>query len=127
MNGTKQILIVDDEEDIRDVVRVSLEEFAGWQAIAAISGLEALQIAKTEALDAILMDISMPDMDGFQLCKELQTDPKTQNIPVIVLTAKVLPSDRQRFAELNVAGMITKPFDPLIIWRKVAEILNWTI
>lgn len=127
MNPTKQILIVDDEEDIRDVVRISLEEFAGWRTIAASSGVNGLQIAKTEAIDAILLDISMPDMDGFQMCEALQADPQTQNIPVIVLTAKVLPSDRQRFTELNVAGVITKPFDPIIIWRKVAEILSWTV
>ena len=115
MTATKRILIVDDEEDIRDVVRVSLEEFAGWQTIAATSGVDSLQIAKTASIDAILLDISMPDMDGFQMCEELQADPQTQNIPVIILTAKVLPRDRQRFAELNVAGVITKPFDPLII------------
>lgn len=123
MTVSKRILIVDDEEDIRDVVRVSLEEFAGWLTITAMSGAEGLQIAKTETLDAILLDISMPEMDGFQLCEALQADPKTQLIPVIVLTAKVLPSDRQRFSELNVAGVITKPFNPLTIWKQVAEIL----
>lgn len=127
MNAAKQILIVDDEEDIREVVRISLEEFAGWGTIAATSGMTGLQVAKTTPIDAILLDISMPDMDGLQMCEELQADPHTQNIPVIVLTAKVLPSDRQRFAELNVAGIITKPFDPIIIWRKVAEILGWAI
>lgn len=127
MNATKQILIVDDEEDIRDVVRISLEEFAGWQTIAATSGIHGLQIAKTQLVDAILLDISMPDMDGFQMCENLQTDPKTQNIPVIVLTAKVLPSDRKRLVDLNVAGVITKPFDPMVIWRKIAEILGWTV
>lgn len=123
----KRILIVDDEEDIRDVVRVSLEEFGGWQTITAASGFEGLQIAKTAVLDAILMDISMPDMDGFQLCAALQSDPHAQQIPVIVLTAKVLPSDRQQFAALAVAGVITKPFDPVIIWQQVAEILGWSI
>ncbi len=123
----KQILIVDDEKDIRDVVRASLEEFAGWQTILAASGVEGLWIAKTEALDAILLDISMPDMSGFELCEALQVDPATQKIPVIVLTAKVLPSDRQRLAELQVAGIITKPFKPLTIWRQVAEILGWSV
>lgn len=120
---TKQILIVDDDDDIRDVVRVSLEEFGGWLAISAASGHEGLQIAKTKALDAILLDISMPDMDGFQLYEQLKIDPKTRNIPVILLTAKVLSSDRQRFAELEVAGLITKPFDPMTVWQQVAELL----
>jgi CheY-like chemotaxis protein len=123
----KRILIVDDEEDIRDVVRASLEEFAGWVTIMAASGVEGLQIAKTETLDLILLDISMPDMDGFQMCEELQASPETENIPVIVLTAKVLPSDRNRFANLNVAGVITKPFDPITIWIQVAEILSWSV
>jgi CheY-like chemotaxis protein len=123
----KRILIVDDEEDIRDVVRVSLEAFAGWKTIAAASGSEGLQIAVAETLDAILLDISMPGIDGFQVCEALQINPKTQNIPVIVLTAKALPSDHRRFAELDVAGVITKPFDPITIWEQVAEILHWSV
>ncbi|PZV14071.1 MAG: two-component system response regulator [Leptolyngbya sp.] len=124
---TKQILIVDDDDDIRAVVRVSLEEFAGWRTIAAASGIEGLQIAQTKTLDAILLDISMPDMNGFQMCEALQANPRTQHIPVIVLTAKVLSSDRQQFSGLAVAGIITKPFNPLTIWSQVAEILGWNI
>ncbi|MDX2228263.1 MAG: response regulator [Leptolyngbyaceae cyanobacterium bins.349] len=123
---TKRILIVDDEDDIRAVVQVSLEEFGGWTTLTAASGLEGLQLAHTTPLDAILLDISMPDMDGFQLCEALQSIPTTRGIPVIVLTAKVLPSDRDRLFDLDVAGVITKPFDPLLIWRQVAEILGWS-
>lgn len=123
---TKHILIVDDEEDIRDVVQVSLEEFAGWRTTTATSGVEGLQIAKNQNFDAILLDISMPDMDGVQMYEELQADPKTQGIPVIVLTAKVLPKDRLRLTELGVAGMITKPFNPVIIWSQIAGILSWS-
>lgn len=123
----KRILIVDDDEDIRDVVRVSLEEFAGWWTIAATSGVEGLRIARqTEALDAILLDVSMPGMDGVQTCRELQADPITQAIPVILLTAKVLLSERERFTELGVAGVITKPFNPVTIWSQVAEVLGWS-
>lgn len=122
---SKRILIVDDDEDIRDVVQVSLEEFGGWQTIAAASGLEGLQIAHTTPLDAILLDISMPDMDGFQLCAALQSNQQTQTIPLIVLTAKVLPRDRQRLLALEVAGIITKPFDPMTIWMQVAATLGW--
>jgi CheY-like chemotaxis protein len=123
---TKWILIVDDEDEIREVVQASLEEFAGWQTITAESGFEGLQIAKTEPIDAILLDISMPDMDGFQMYEELQASPKTRLIPVIVLTAKALPSDRKRLTELDIAGIIIKPFDPITIWQQVAEILGWS-
>lgn len=122
---TKQILIVDDEADICDVLRAPLEEFGGWLTLTATSGMTGLQIARTEAVDAILLDISMPDVDGFQVCEALRAHPKTQTIPVIVLTAKVLPSDCRRFTELEVAGVITKPFDPMTIWSQVAEILGW--
>ncbi len=125
---TKRVLVVDDEEDIRDVIQASIEEFAGWIAIAAASGMEGLQIAQeTPDLDAVLLDISMPDMDGFQVCEALQADAETQQIPVIVLTAKALPSDQQRFSHLNIAGVITKPFDPLTVWRQAAEILGWRV
>ncbi|WP_088889323.1 response regulator [Leptolyngbya ohadii] len=125
MSEVKRILIIDDEEDIRAVVQVSLEEFGGWRTIAASSGLEGLQLARSTVPDAILLDISMPDFDGFQVCEALQQDVQTQSISVIALTAKVLPSDRQRFASLNVAGVITKPFDPMLIWKEVAKILDW--
>lgn len=124
---TKRILVVDDEADIREVVQASLEDFAGWLTIAAASGSEGLQIAKTELPDAILLDISMPDMDGFQLCQALQADPKTHKIPVIVLTAKALATDQKRLRELEVAGIITKPFAALTIWRQIAEILGWNV
>lgn len=123
---TKRILIVDDEDDIREVVQASLEDFAGWLTVTAASGVEGLQIAKTENLDAILLDISMPDMDGFQLYAALQADPKTREIPVIVLTAKALASDQKQLTELEVAGIITKPFAALTIWRQVSEILGWS-
>jgi len=124
---TRRILIVDDDDDIRDVIQVSLEEFAGWLTITAASGVGILQIVKAETPNAILLDISMPDIDGFQICEQLQSDSETQQIPVIVLTAKVLPSDRQRLREFQVAGVITKPFDPLTIWRQIAEILGWSL
>ncbi|WAL62017.1 response regulator [Thermocoleostomius sinensis] len=123
----KRILIVDDDDEIRDVVQAALEEFGGWQTLTAASGMEGLQLAKTEAIDAILLDISMPDMDGFQMQDALQADFKTRTIPVIVLTAKALPSDQQRFAALNVAGVIIKPFDPMTIWQQVAALLDWNV
>lgn len=124
---TNRILIVDDEEDIREVVQVALEEFAGWSTLAAASGTEGLHLAQTEAIDAILLDISMPDMDGFQMFEALQANPQTQQIPVIALTAKVMARDLNRFTHLNFAGVITKPFKPLTIWRQIAEILGWPL
>lgn len=122
---SKHLLVIDDEQDIRDVVQVSLEEFAGWQVETADSGQEGLRKVKTRKWDAILLDVSMPDMDGFSVFEQLQANSATRTIPVVLLTAKVLPSDRRRFTEMGVTGVITKPFNPVTVWNQVAEILNW--
>ncbi len=122
---TKRILIVDDDQDICKVMQLALEKFAGWTAIVAQSGQAGLFLAKTQCLDAILLDVSLPDIDGVELFTQLQADATTCSIPVILLTAKILPSDRQRFAQMAVAGVITKPFNPLNVWTEIATILGW--
>jgi len=127
---TKHLLIVDDDSFIRDVAQVTLRKYAGWVSITAASGTEALEKvksekAKNEVLDAILLDISMPVMDGFSVFEHLQADPISQSIPVILLTAKALPDDLQQFTEMGFAGVIMKPFNPLTICRQITEILGW--
>ncbi|MBE9050671.1 response regulator [Nostocales cyanobacterium LEGE 11386] len=124
---TKQVLIVDDEERIRELVQACLEDLGGWDTLTAASGQEGLNIAQTASshVDAILLDISMPDMDGFAVYEQLQANAATQSIPVILLTAKVLPSDRARFAQMGIAGIITKPFEPTTISEELANILGW--
>jgi len=122
---TKRLLIVDDEADIRDVIQVSLEEFAGWEVITAASSKEGLLTVQTGHWDAILLDVSMPDQDGLSMFEKLQADSFTKTIPVVLLTAKVLPSDHRRFAEIGVMGVIAKPFNPVTIWQQIAQILAW--
>lgn len=124
---TKRILVIDDEERIREVVRACLEDLGGWEAIAATSAQEGLLLAQAQSLDALLLDVSMPDMDGFTFFEKLQENPASQSIPVILLTAKVLPDDRVRFAKMGVAGVINKPFNPVTISEEVAEILGWSL
>lgn len=124
---TKRVLLIDDEDDIRAIVQAALEELAGWQTFGATSGIEGLQLAQGTAIDAILLDISLPDMDGFEIYAKLQGHPATQAIPVIVLTSKVLARDRAHFAALQVAGLITKPFNPLTLAQQVATLLRWNL
>jgi CheY-like chemotaxis protein len=124
---TKRLLIIDDEQDIRDVVKAALEEFASWEVTTIDSGTKALPILKTGSYDGILLDLSMPDQDGFSVYALLQADPIAQNIPIALLTAKVLPSDRRRFAELNIAGVISKPFNPITIWREISDLFGWEV
>ena len=121
----KQILIVDDEEHLRELVQLCLEDLAGWETLVAGSGKECLQILQTEKPNAILLDVSMPGMDGISVYESLQSNPITRSIPVILLTARVLPRDRAKFAEMGVAGVITKPIEPTTLTQEVAEILGW--
>ncbi|MCU0547404.1 MAG: response regulator [Oscillatoriaceae cyanobacterium Prado104] len=121
----KQILVVDDEEHLRELVQACLEDLGGWETLVAGSGEECLQILKTEKPSAILLDVSMPGMNGIDVHDRLQSDPKTRSIPVILLTAKVLPSDRAKFAEMGVAGVISKPIQPTTLTEEVADILGW--
>lgn len=121
----KRILIIDDEDDIREVAQLTLEAVGGFEVFTAESGSEGLIKAETEQPDAILLDVMMPEMDGITTFKQLQANPLTSNIPVILLTAKVQTSDQRRFAELGIAGMVPKPFDPMTLTDQVAEVLGW--
>ena len=106
-------------------MQTCLEDLGGWETLVAGSGQECLQILQTERPNAILLDLSMPGMDGFAVYEILQSDPITRSIPLILLTAKVLPSDRAKFAQMAVAGVITKPIQPITLTEEVAEILGW--
>ncbi len=121
----KRVLVVDDEEHIREVALVALEEVGGWEVLTASSGYEALAMVQETRPDAILLDAMMPDLDGSDTCSKLQAEESTRSIPVILLTAKVQPADRRRFASLGVAGIISKPFDPLTLAGQVSEMLGW--
>lgn len=124
MNDRK-ILIVDDEEHLRELVQACLEDLAGWKTLTVASGEDCLGILQTESVHAILLDVSMPGMDGIAVSQQLQKHPLTQSIPVILLTAKVLPSDRARFAQLGIAGIIAKPIQPATLIAEITEILGW--
>ncbi|MDZ8188320.1 MAG: DUF4118 domain-containing protein [Nostoc sp. ChiSLP02] len=101
-----------------------LEDLGGWDTLTAASGMECLTIAEAQAIDAILLDVSMPNMDGFAVYEQLQANSATQSIPVILLTAKVLPSDRAHFAQMGITGVVAKPFEPTTICQEVANIVG---
>ncbi|HEY9845049.1 MAG TPA: response regulator [Candidatus Caenarcaniphilales bacterium] len=124
---TKQILVIDDEDDIREVAQLSLEQVGGWQVLTAGSGSEGLAKAEVAQPDAILLDVMMPDLDGPATLQRLQTNSITQHIPVIFLTAKVQSADRHHLHELGVTGIIAKPFDPLNLSHQVAAVLGWSL
>ena len=121
----KRILIIDDEEDIRQVAALSLEAVAGWDVVTANSGAQGVETAACEQPDAILLDVMMPGMDGPTTYGRLQEDPRTSHIPVMLLTAKVQGPDLRIFASLGVRAVLFKTFDPLTLSDQIAELLGW--
>ncbi len=124
--NAKKILIVDNEECIQEVTRICLETTAGWQVVTAGSGTEGLKKAEVEKPDAILLDVMMPGMDGITCFKHLQSNLGTNQIPVILLTAKVQNTDRTRYADLGIKAAIAKPFSPLTLAKEIEEVLGWS-
>jgi two-component system, OmpR family, alkaline phosphatase synthesis response regulator PhoP len=121
----KRILIIDDEYDLTFIISTCLEEFGTWETLTTQSPHEAMTLAQTEQPDAIILDVMMPDMDGITLFNCLKSEPNTQAIPVILMTAKVQSSDLELFHSLGVKGVIGKPFDPLTLVEQITEILQW--
>jgi CheY-like chemotaxis protein len=121
----RRVLIIDDEDDIREVAGLSLEATTDWSILTASSGREGIKVAAAEKPDAILMDVMMPEMDGPTTFKQLQLNPETAGIPVVLLTAKVQGVDQRRFAGLGVAAILFKPFDPLTLAAQISEVLGW--
>ncbi len=123
----RKILIIDDEDDIREVAALSLEATAGWQVLTANSGAEGMAIAALERPDAILMDVMMPEVDGPTTFGRMQQHPTIADIPVLLLTAKVQGVDQRRFANLGVTAVLFKHFDPLTLAQHIAEALGWEL
>lgn len=121
---SKCVLLVDDEEDVRAIAQLGLEMGAGWTVIAVDSGAEALAKAAECQPDVILLDLMMPDMDGRTTLKQLKANPTTQQIPVILMTAKVQSSLDESFSDLDVAAILTKPFRPLQLPEMITQALS---
>jgi CheY-like chemotaxis protein len=120
-NG-RTILLVEDNADNQIIYRRALEHF-GYDVLEAIDGEEATRIASAQLPDLVLMDISIPRMDGWEATKRLLADERTKHIPVIALTAHALPSDRARGAEIGFASYLTKPVEPRRVLEEIERIL----
>ncbi|MFB2939445.1 response regulator [Aerosakkonemataceae cyanobacterium BLCC-F154] len=121
----KVILLIDDEPGIRQVIPVAFRVIAAWETLIADSCQSGIALAETEKPDAILLDVMMPEMDGITAFEKMQSNPIIRLIPTILLTAKAQASDRERFAQLAVAGVITKPFKAPDLVNQVRLILHW--
>lgn len=118
-----RILVVDDEEDVLNVLRLVLAK-SGYDVLTADSGMEGLMLAQSERPAAILLDIMMREMDGWEVLKLLKLDDQTRDIPVIILSARVEPKDKIRGLQEGAIDYVTKPFAVREILEKVAAILG---
>ena len=123
MHGTKKILVAEDEPDIRELIGITLR-YAGYEVVEATDGEDAVEKARRESPDLILLDVRMPNMDGYQACNVLKARDSTQGIPIIFLSARGQETEIKRGLELGAEEYILKPFAPDELYRRVGSILE---
>ena len=121
----RHVLVVDDDDHIREVAQVSLEAVAGWQVSTAACGREGVDLARAARPDAIVLDVMMPDLDGPATLARLRADAATRDVPVVFLTAKTQAFERARLGGLGAAGVLAKPFDPMLLAQEITTLLGW--
>ncbi|MEJ2556463.1 MAG: response regulator [Anaerolineae bacterium] len=121
----KKILIVDDQPAVRELVDVTLR-IGDYTILQAVSGDQALAVAHTEHPDLVLLDVMMPNssIDGFEVCRRIKSDPMTQNIYVVMLTARGQEADMELGKQVGADDYFTKPFSPLQLMNKIEELLG---
>lgn len=122
----ENILIVDDEEDVLELVRYNFAK-EGYGTITATSGEDALTKVMTKKPDIVILDLMLPGIDGLSVCKKLKNSSITENIPIIMLTAKGEEADIVTGLELGADDYITKPFSPKVLIARVRRILHRNI
>jgi DNA-binding response OmpR family regulator len=119
----QSVLVVEDEQDILNLLRFNLQN-SGFEVITSADGREALELARKYEPDLILLDIMIPGLDGFEVCRELRSDPKTRGVPVIMLTARGEEVDRIVGLELGADDYVVKPFSPRELALRVKAVLR---
>jgi len=117
------LLVVDDEEDILELVRYNLTR-DGYTVICAASGEDAHRIINSEKIDLLVLDLMLPGMDGLELTRRLKSDPQTQSLPIVMLSAKGEEADIVAGLELGADDYITKPFSPRVLIARIRSVLR---
>lgn len=118
-----RVMIVEDEEDIQKVLRMSLQFRGVREVVVANSGEDCLARVHDVHPDLILLDVTMPKLDGVETCRRLKQNPQTRSIPVIFLSAMAQASDRKRGLDAGAVGYLIKPFDPAALYGQILELL----
>ncbi len=117
-----RVLVIDDEPDVRWLLRLSLER-VGHEVLLAEDGLRGVAMAQRQRPDAIILDLMMPVMDGYGVLDALAKDGRTSEVPVLVLTAKAIPSEEEQVTRAGARRFVTKPFDPDDLARELEHLL----
>jgi two-component system, OmpR family, alkaline phosphatase synthesis response regulator PhoP len=117
------VLVVEDEDDIQELVRYNLAK-EGYRVSVTADGEQALKSARAQLPDLIVLDLMLPGLDGLEVCRLLKADPRTQSVPVVMLTAKGEESDVVAGLELGADDYITKPFSPRVLVARLRAVLR---
>jgi len=120
---SKKILVVDDEKDLVETVSFRLQT-AGFEVVPAYDGQDGLEKARSLKPDLIILDLMLPKMDGYKVCRLLKFDEKYKKIPIIMFTARAQDSDKQMGLEVGADAYITKPFEPQALLDKIKELIK---
>lgn len=121
---TNKILHVDDDADIREITRISLEVVGPFTLMQCSSGYEALEKGPQFLPDVILMDVMMPELGGVDTCQRMKDIPNPQDVPVIYMTAKAQIREMQSLMDTGAIGVITKPFDPMSLPTQIMDLVS---
>lgn len=119
----KKVLLADDEEDIKIVLKMFLEG-KGYEVVTAFDGLDAVDVAQHELPDAILLDVMMPIIDGFEVCKKLKADSTTKDIPIIFVSASSHAESVQKGLDAGAVDYLVKPFEPEQVEALLEKVLG---
>ena len=120
--GVARVLAVDDDHVIRGLLEVNLE-MEGHEVVTAVDGQDAIDKVRAELPDLILLDIMMPNVNGWQVAESLKAQETTRDIPIVFLTARAMEADVRKGKDLGVEAYVTKPFDPIDLMELVNRLL----
>lgn len=119
----KRLLLVDDEVELVEMIKFRLEA-SGYEVLTANDGQRALEIARKEKPDLVILDVMLPKMDGYKVCGLLKKDSRYAHIPVMMFTAKAMDADMKLGQEVSADAYLTKPFEPKVLLEKIKELVK---
>ena len=123
MAAARRAVLIDDDADLRSLSAATLQFMAGWEVATAVDGADGIEVVRRELPDIVIVDLMMPSMDGYEVCRRLRADPVTARIPLVILTARTSASEQEARAA-GAVGVIFKPFDPERLDAEIDALLS---